>query len=232
VTRFVTVEDGVQLEVLSDEVDLAIPSADRLGSMMPGAGHLVHMPSHVYIRVGRYSDAAAANVKAIAADEDYITQCRAQGIYPAGYYPHNIHFLAAALVLEGNSAEALQAARKAASRHGHDVPEGLEGFAHLLESLPLLTMVRFGQWEAIAKEPEPAPGQPFVRSMYDFARGMAFSATGQPAKAAQELSLTEKFATGPEIKKTKILDLNSLADIASIGVWILRGGHRGKSWPA
>ena len=68
-------------------------SAERLAALMPGAGHLVHMPSHIYLRVGRYNDASDANVEAILADEDYIAQCQAQGLYPIGYYPHNIHFL-------------------------------------------------------------------------------------------------------------------------------------------
>ena len=70
-----------------------VDAADRLGALVPGAGHLVHMPSHIFRRVGRYEDASKANVAAIAVDEDYITQCRAQGIYPLAYYPHNIHFL-------------------------------------------------------------------------------------------------------------------------------------------
>lgn len=213
----------IHLLEASRDVDAAVPSADRLGSLMPGAGHLVHMPSHVYIRVGRYGDAAAANVKAIAADEDYITQCRVQGIYPAIYYPHNIHFLTSVLVMEGRSAEALESARKAASSHGHDVPEGLEGFTSLVQALPLLTMVRFGQWDAIRMAPEPPEGQPFPRSIYHFARGMAFSAAGQPEFAGKELALAEQFASGPEIEKMKILDLNSLARVADIGIWMLRG---------
>src|SRR5947209_18677400 len=78
----------IHLMEASDEVDVAVPSAERLGSLVPAAGHLDHMPAHIYIRGGRYQDAAEANVRAIAADEDYITQCRAQGIYPAAYYPH------------------------------------------------------------------------------------------------------------------------------------------------
>ena len=73
--------------------DLAEGSADQLGELMPGAGHLVHMPAHIYIRVGRYTDARLMNEKAIAADEDYISQCLSQGLYPLSYYPHNIHFL-------------------------------------------------------------------------------------------------------------------------------------------
>jgi tetratricopeptide (TPR) repeat protein len=173
--------------------------------------------------VGRYSDAASANVKAIAADEDYIAQCRAQGIYPAGYYPHNIHFLTAALVMEGRSAEAMQASRKAASRHDHEVPESLVGFAQLLEALPLMTMVRFGQWDAVFKETEPSAHQPFPQAIYHFARGMAFSATNKPAEAREELAATEKLAGGAALKDMKILDLNSMAEIAQIGVWMLRG---------
>lgn len=207
----------------SEEVDLAEPSADRLGLLVPGAGHLVHMPSHIYIRVGRYADAAAANVKAVAADENYITQCRAQGIYPAAYYPHNIHFLTAALVMEGRRADALQAARKSASQHAHNVPEGLDGFAHLLKALPLMTMVRFGQWDEIGKEEEPPADQPFIRSIYHFARGMAFSANGKTGNAKDELALTEKAATDPDLKDMKILDLNSMAQIAQIAVATLRG---------
>ena len=220
----------IHLLEASAEVDLAVPSADRLGSMMPGAGHLVHMPSHVYIRVGRYADAAEANIKAIGADEDYITQCRAQGIYPAGYYPHNIHFLTAALVMEGRSAEALKAARKASAKHGHHLPApGLIAFAQLLDSLPMMTMVRFGQWEAIGQETEPPAGQPFVRAIYHFGRGMAFSATGRPKRAKAELALGEQQASEPALKQMRVLDLNSLAEIATIGVWMLRGDIAGKA---
>lgn len=213
----------IHLVEASDHVDLAEPAADRLGSLMPGAGHIVHMPSHIYIRVGRYGDAADANVKAIKADEDYITQCRAQGIYPAGYYPHNIHFLAAAVVMEGRRDEALRAARKAGSVHHHDVPEGLVGFAHLLESLPSLVMVRFGQWDEILKTPKPSDGRPFVTAMHHFARGMALSAKGKPEQAKAELAALEKLAGGAEMKEFKILDVNSLGDIAPIGVAMLRG---------
>jgi tetratricopeptide (TPR) repeat protein len=213
----------IHLVEASDHVDQAVSAADRLGSLMPGAGHIVHMPSHVYIRVGRYGDAADANVKAIKADEAYITQCRAQGIYPAGYYPHNVHFLAAAVVMEGRRDEALRAARKAASIHNHDVPEGLVGFAHLLEALPALVMVRFGQWGDILTMPKPSEGRPFVSAMHHFARGMALSATGKRDGAEAELAALEAIAHGSAIKAFKILDVNSLGDIAPIGVAMLRG---------
>jgi len=83
--------------------ELAEAGAERLARLAPGAGHLVHMPSHIYRRVGRYSDASKSNEDAIAADEDYITQCRAQGVYPLAYYPHNIHFLWDSASMEGRS---------------------------------------------------------------------------------------------------------------------------------
>ena len=89
-------------------------AADTLGDLVPGAGHLVHMPSHIYWRVGRYHDAAEANVKAAAVDEAYIAACNAQGFYPASYYPHNLHFLWAASSMEGRSEVAIEAARKVA----------------------------------------------------------------------------------------------------------------------
>ena len=94
----------------------AVPCAERLAALMPGAGHMVHMPAHIYQRVGRYADAAKSNEMAIAADEDYISQCRAQGLYPMAYYPHNLHFLWFAATAQGNSKVAIDAARKTASR--------------------------------------------------------------------------------------------------------------------
>ncbi|HEV8587669.1 MAG TPA: hypothetical protein VGQ72_02245, partial [Pyrinomonadaceae bacterium] len=98
------------------QADKAEAAADRLQTLMPAAGHMVHMPAHIYQRVGRYADAQRSNELAIAADEDYISQCRAQGLYPMAYYPHNLHFLWFAATAEGNSKLAIAAARKAASQ--------------------------------------------------------------------------------------------------------------------
>jgi hypothetical protein len=83
---------------------------------MPAAGHIVHMPAHIYQRVGRYADSIKSNELAIAADEDYITQCRAQGLYPMGYYPHNLHFLWFSASFDGQATKAIEAARKTASK--------------------------------------------------------------------------------------------------------------------
>jgi tetratricopeptide (TPR) repeat protein len=207
----------------SPDPDRGVPAADKLGKLVPGAGHLVHMPAHIYIRVGRYADASEANVKAIAADQDYITQCRVQGIYPAAYYPHNIHFLTAALAMEGRSADMFEAAGKVS--HHHDEPALKEpGFAfpHLMRAIPDLAMVRFGKWEEILKLEEPH-GSPFDKGMWHFARGMAYTRRNQVSDAQRELAELRKIAALPELKELKIFDLNSLAPLAEIGVEVLSG---------
>jgi hypothetical protein len=91
-------------------------AADALVGLMPAAGHIVHMPSHIYHRIGRYADAIRSNELAMLADEDYIAQCRAQGLYPMAYYPHNIHFLWFSATADGQSDKAIKAARKAAAQ--------------------------------------------------------------------------------------------------------------------
>jgi tetratricopeptide (TPR) repeat protein len=207
----------------SHDPDRAVPSAEKLGGLVPAAGHLVHMPSHIFIRVGRYSDAAEANIRAIAADEDYISQCRAQGIYPAAYYPHNIHFLFAALSMEGRSREAIEAARKVATRHDHHhLAEPGFGFAHLLRTMPYFAMLRFGRWDEMLAEPEPA-GSTFVTAMWRYGRGTALAAKGDAGKAQAELQELARLAKAPELAEMKIFDLNSLDKLAAIAEALLEG---------
>jgi tetratricopeptide (TPR) repeat protein len=207
----------------SPHPDRAVPSADVLGSLMPGAGHLVHMPSHIYVRVGRYSDATEANLRAIEADEDYITQCRVQGIYPAAYYPHNVHFLTASLAMEGRSAEMIAAAKKVGQHHGDDIMHqpGF-GFPHLLRSIPLFTDVRFGRWDQVLAAPRPEHSA-FQSAVWHYARGLAYIAQGKLAEAGRELVELRRRAAAPELQELKIFDLNSLAAIALIGVDVLEG---------
>ena len=208
----------------STDPDRAVPAAERLGSLIPVAGHLVHMPAHIWIRVGRYEDAVDANKKAIVADEDYISQCRAQGIYPIGYYPHNIHFLWAALMMRGQGAEAMEAARKVASQHHAEHFQMIPnfGFGHLLRGLPMLTMVRFSRWDEALAEPEPAQEMAYARACWRFARGMAQSAKGDMDAADQELKAMEALAADPELAKLKIFEMNGLDSMAKMGVLMLR----------
>ena len=171
----------------SDDPDRAVRSADRLGSLMPAAGHMVHMPAHIYIRVGRYADAAEANERAIRADEDYLSQCQAQGLYPVSYYPHNLHFLWAAATLEGRKAVAVEAARKVAAKVPHHHAGALAWTADFPVT-PLLAYARFGLWQDALTEPRPPATEPYATGIWHYSRGLAFIARNQLDRAASELT--------------------------------------------
>ncbi|MEJ2086230.1 MAG: hypothetical protein P8Y44_11205 [Acidobacteriota bacterium] len=172
--------------------DKAVAAADELAPLMPGAGHMVHMPSHIYMRVGRYADSYAANSKAVEADEEYITQCRAQGIYPLGYYPHNIHFMVWSAMFEGRSADALAAARKVAEKIPADVPDEVWSVYELFRSQPYYTMVRFGMWEEILSEPKPIDRARFMIGVWHYARALAYLESDNRGRAKRELKALRK----------------------------------------
>jgi tetratricopeptide (TPR) repeat protein len=168
--------------------------ADRLAGLMPGAGHLVHMPSHIYMRVGRYADAYDANRRAVAADENYITQCRAQNIYPLNYYPHNIHFMAWSAMFQGRPQEALQAARKIVDKVPPELSADKNVWAlyETFLSQPMFVMVRFGMWEAMLTEPKPDVDSRFMTGIWHYGRALAYLNTGRSDRGRQELrGLTE-----------------------------------------
>ncbi len=168
--------------------ELGVESADKLAALMPGSGHLVHMPSHIYMRVGRYADSYATNVKAIAADESYITQCRAQGMYPLVYYPHNVHFLSWSAMFQGRSEEAIRAARKVATSVGAISRDNIWGLYESFGSQPLYVLARFGKWEEILAEGVPGEGSIFMNGVWHYARGLAYLHTGDRDAAADELA--------------------------------------------
>ncbi len=149
-------------------------AADTLMPLMPGAGHMVHMASHIYQRVGRYADAMKSNQLAIDADEDYITQCRAQGLYPMAYYPHNIHFLWFAATYDVQSTVALDSAAKIAGK----IPDAVLAEMPLTAGfrvVPYWANVRFGKWDAMLREPAP-PGHERVPH-----RGLALTRGVRPS---------------------------------------------------
>jgi tetratricopeptide (TPR) repeat protein len=202
--------------------DLAVASADKLGGLMPGAGHIVHMPSHIYIRVGRYKDAVSVNQSAILADEDYISQCYAQGMYPLGYYPHNIHFLWSASSMLGDSKIAIDAAKKVAEK----VPVGefidlpfLQDFA----STPLLAYTRFGKWNQILTIPKPNDNIKHLKLIWHYARGIAFLGKNNLNDAQEELDAIAEIKKDPEIETLIATANNSTAAIAKVAYEVLAG---------
>jgi tetratricopeptide (TPR) repeat protein len=159
--------------------------ADTLSDLVPGAGHLVHMPSHIYWRVGRYADASAANVRAAAVDESYIASCNAQGFYPAAYYPHNIHFLWAASSMEGRSALAIESARKVAANVRLEMIEQFPG-VEFFNTIPLLALTQFGRWSEVLNEPAPPENLKFSTAIWHYARATAYAKTGDINAARAE----------------------------------------------
>ena len=182
----------------SSSPERAEAAADRLGALVPGAGHLVHMPAHIYWRVGRYHDASEANIRAAEVDEEYIAQCNAQGFYPALYYPHNIHFLWAASTMEGRSSLSIESALKVAKYVG---PEQIRQFpvVEFFHTVPLLSYVRFGKWEEILSYSMPAPEFKYSLGIYHYARGIALSNLGKKEDALKELSYIKPLKDTQEI---------------------------------
>ena len=183
----------------SSSPERAEAAADRLGDLVPGAGHLVHMPAHIYWRVGRYHDASEANIRAAQVDEEYIAQCNAQGFYPALYYPHNIHFLWAASTMEGRSGLSIESALKVAKYVG---PEQIKQFpvVEFFHTVPLLSYVRFGKWKEILSYSAPEQDFKYSTGIYHYARGIAFSSLGKNEEALKELSYIKPLIDTPEIK--------------------------------
>lgn len=171
-----------------------LASAHRLGEIAPGAGHLVHMPAHIYLRLGMYHDASLVNEKAIAADRSYATQCSAQGYYPKLYVPHNIHFLWYCQMMEGRSEDAMESARKTMQFVTQGHPCAVQATEQA--PLPLLTMVRFGQWDPILQEPRPGADKLYSTAIWHFARGLALTAKGQVDQAEQERAAIESIRRG------------------------------------
>ena len=196
-------------------------AADALLTLMPAAGHMVHMASHIYQRIGRYEDAMTSNRLAVAADEDYIAQCRAQGLYPMGYYPHNVHFLWFAAAADGQSQVATDAARKVASRvedaQLSELPM-LAGF----RVVPYWAHVRFGRWQEMLAEPAPPAASAFLRGAWHYGRGQALVATGDPAGAERELTSLEALMTDKSLEQP-MFSPNTGRAILSVGPAVLAG---------
>jgi tetratricopeptide (TPR) repeat protein len=172
----------------------AVACAERLAALMPGAGHLVHMPGHIYIRVGRYADAIEANEHAVHADESYIGSERPPlGIYTGAYYPHNYHFMAFAAQLAGRSEKAIEAARIVSERIPLEIAAQVP-FAQPIVVFHQLQLQTFGRWEELLALPLPKSDLRFAVALAQFTRGMALAATGRVPEARAALDTVEAIA--------------------------------------
>jgi tetratricopeptide (TPR) repeat protein len=199
-------------------------NADRLRTLIPGAGHLVHMPSHIYIRVGKYHEGSIANQMAVKSDEAYLNQCNQQGLYPMGYYPHNYHFLWATATLEGRSALAIDAALKTASKPADSLLSvcGYQTLQHY-KAIPYYAYVRFGKWDDILKETAPLDEHPYPKGVWHYSRGMAFTSGNQLERAHEELNKLEKLKNLGDVNNLAIWGINSAGNLLKIAYDVLQG---------
>jgi tetratricopeptide (TPR) repeat protein len=188
------------------------PVADALAPLAPSAGHLVHMPSHIYLRVGRWEDAAEANRKASLADEDYISQCNAQGIYPIAYYPHNLHMGSFSASMQGGSTEAIGLAYKMSAKIPAEVGDEMPFWGNIFTSLPVLADIRFGRWDDILKYPQPSAKLLASNAIWHYGRGLALLRTGKVDQADAELAAIKKIADDPALKKNDMKMGNNPAE--------------------
>lgn len=186
----------------SDSPEKAEAAADLLANLVPGSGHLVHMPAHIYWRVGRYDDAATANIKASKVDEDYIASCNAQGFYPALYYPHNIHFLWASASMMGQSTLALEQAEKLAANVSLEMIDQFPT-VEFFHTIPLLTRVQFAKWDDLLQAEQPRADLAYSNAIWHYARGVAMARKGDQKGAESEYD-----AMAPLIANDKVMFLD------------------------
>ena len=203
----------------------ALPYADALAALAPGSGHLVHMPAHTYIRVGRYHDATLTNFAATTADKDFLAVCRgSNGAYPLGYVPHNWHFATMTTGLTGSRTLALQAAGQTAQRADRaamgDAPMQ---FMQQFVVAPWFTQVRFGDWDAILADASPPPALPYPTAIRHFARGLAHARKGALDQAAREAQALHAIALDPAMAQVSFFDINNAAAVLRVADALLRG---------
>jgi len=200
--------------------EAALGSADRIASIAPGVGHLVHMPAHIYIRVGRYHDAVLANIAAVDADRRYAALTQPDPQYVAGYAVHNQHFLWAAALWSGESAIAASTADAVAeaARSSERVDAGTR--QHLM-GMPWLTDVRFARWDAVLARTVPGEGA-YLKGIAAFARGTAYARTADPARAERELTALRAARRTSAAHKWMIKNTNRAADVLALSEDLLR----------
>lgn len=220
----------------SGKLEMATQVAGRLKDLVPSAGHLVHMPSHIYINTGDYHAGSIANEKAVLADSIYIAECQAQGYYPQMYFTHNYHFLAATAAFEGRASRSIEAAYKTASlvdpAYWHE--PGFEMVQHYL-TIPLHILVKFAQWEKIKALPEPAEDLVYPRAIWHYAQGMALAQEGKLDQAEVELEKVKLLSQDSTIAGQLNWGINKVTEVCQIAAKVLEAkilAQEGKNEPA
>ncbi|WP_353646902.1 hypothetical protein [Mesorhizobium sp. WSM2239] len=181
----------IHLVEASDRPERAEPYADRLAALMPGAGHIVHMPSHIYYRIGRYVDSLEVNRMASKVDETYISQTGAMGVYPIGYYSHNVHFALVSAQLLGDKQTVLDEADKLDKWLTNEVAAAIP-IAQPVKAAPYFAWAQYGEPDMILALPEPPGAPPYVKAMWHYARGVSLAANKDTAGAGREAEAIQR----------------------------------------
>lgn len=208
----------------STEPEKGLPSAQLFDEgLVPGAGHLLHMPSHIYIRTGDYHKGTLSNIRALKSDSSYVTACNAQGAYPLALFPHNYHFMAATATLEGNSEMAIKAAHKTAEHANQQLmKEPGWGTLQHYYTIPYNVYVKFGKWKEILAMSNPDTSLKYPEAVRHFARGMAFLGLNDLANSKEELQYLEKYADDESLKEITVWEINSTYDLLQIARRVLK----------
>ncbi|WP_218150444.1 tetratricopeptide repeat protein [Chitinophaga arvensicola] len=202
----------------------ALKSAQLLETLVPGSGHLLHMPSHIYINTGDYHLGSLSNVQALAADSTYTTACHAQGAYPLAYYPHNYHFLAATATLEGHSKLAWNAAKHLQQNTAADIMR-MPGWGTLhYYTIPYYIAVKFSMWDTIALLTPPAKDLVYPRAIWHYAKGMAYLGKNDLANAQKEMDSLHTLASDTVLQQLTVWNINTTADLVQIATRVLSAG--------
>lgn len=200
----------------------ALASAKVLETLVPGAGHLVHMPSHIYINTGDYHAASISNMNAIEVDSLYVNACYAQGIYPLSYYPHNFHFLTATATLEGNSKLAWEASQKLQSVIAKDImQEAGWGTLQHYYTIPYYVAVKLSLWDTLLNIPSPDPSLIYPNAVLHYAKGLAQIGKGNITASKKHLDSLKVLSNDSSLVSLTIWDINTTADLAKIAVHVL-----------
>lgn len=184
----------------------AEPYADRLAALMPGAGHIVHMPSHIYFRIGRFHDSIETNQAAVEADEQYLAEVDVEGIYPYGYYPHNIHFVIASAQMAGDKQTAFDYVERLEGKIPDEVAEQIGWIQHI-KTAPYFAHAQLSDPQTILTLPEPGDKFPLVKAMWHYARGVALVGKGDLEGARSEAA--------------RIAEINQTEDFSYLLAWMV-----------
>ncbi len=211
----------------------AEPYADRLAKMVIDAGHLTHMPSHIYYRVGRYADSLAVNRRAVAMDEAFFQAVAPEGLYAGGYYPHNIHFLLVSAQMAGDGPTAIQAAQKLSGVISDELARTAPAFVQPIKAAPLFAHTQFSDPETILAMPRPTGAFPFVDAAWHYMRGVAQAARGDLEAARVERTAVAEIARSSDLSGLEAGGMPA-GDVLEIAGHVLtaRIAQAGDDWPA